>query len=125
MFEAVKAQAQALLRIGKTRLELLGNELEVARITALRQLMLAHALTLCAGLAVVFTVALLTLVFWEQRLLVLGLAGLVFWGLAIHFYLALRRGPHRAEPLFGSSLAELQEDLRQLKAATGYERPAD
>jgi len=122
---AVKNRAAALLSIGQTRLELLGNELEVARIKAMRQLMLAQALMFCVGLGVVLTVIGLALLFWEQRLLVLGLAGAMVWILALYLYLALRRGAKRIEPVFNASLAELQEDLRQLKAASGHGRSAD
>ncbi len=122
---AVKNRAAALLSVGQTRLELLGNELEVARIKAMRQLMLAQAVMFCVALAVVLTVIGLALAFWEQRLLVLTLSGALVWALALYFYWALRRGAKRMEPVFNASLAELQEDLRQLKAASGHGRAPD
>ena len=118
-------KAIALLTIGQTRLELLGNELEVARINAMRQLMLAQALLFCVGLGVVLTVVGLALLFWEQRLLVVAVSGALVWGLAFYFFVAMRRGSRQPEPVFGASLAELQEDLRQLKAASGHGRSAD
>ena len=124
-WSAAKAKAVTLLTIGQTRLELLGNELEVGRISAMRQLMLGLALSFCIGLGVLLTVIGLTLLFWEQRLLVVGLTGALIWALALYFYFALRQGAQKTEPLFNASLAELQEDLRQLKAATRYERAPD
>jgi uncharacterized membrane protein YqjE len=124
-WSAVKGKAVTLLTIGQTRLELLGNELEVGRVTAMRQLMLAQALLFCVGLGLVLTILGLVLLFWEHRLMVVALAGLLVWALAVYFYLALRRRSAQAEPLFGASLAELQEDLRQLKAATGHGRTPD
>lgn len=124
-WSAVKGKAVTLLAIGHTRLELLGNELEVGRVTAMRQLMLAQALLFCVGLGLVLTILGLVLLFWEQRLMVVALAGLLVWALAVYFYLAMRRRSAQSEPLFGASLAELQEDLRQLKAATGHERTPD
>ncbi len=117
---AVKNKAASLLTIGHTRLELLGNELEVWRLKATRQLMLAQALLFCVGLGVVLTVVGLALLFWEQRLLVFALAGALVWALVLYFYLALRSSSARSEPLFNASLAELQEDLRQLKAASDH-----
>ncbi len=117
---AAKSSFGNFLAVGQTRLALLGNELEVARITFMRQLMQAQALMFCLALAVVLTVALLVLLFWDQRLVVLGLCAALFWALGVYFFLALRSGDKKTEPLFSASLAELQEDLRQLKATSGH-----
>lgn len=119
-FETAKAKAATLLALGHTRLELLGNELETGGRTALRQLMLAQALLFGAGLGIVLTVIALALLFWEQRLLVVALAAALAWALTTYCYLTLRGSTRKAEPLFAASLAELQEDLRQLRAATGH-----
>ncbi len=114
-----------LLSIGQTRLELLGNELEAGRQSAMRKLMHALAMMFCIGLGVILTIGALTLHFWEQRFVVLGLAGGLIWALALYFYFALRQGSRKTEPLFSASLEELQEDLRQLKAATRHGRAPD
>jgi len=119
---AVQAKAASLLAIGQTRLELLGNELEVARIKAMRELTLTLALLFCIGLGVVLTVAALALLFWEQRLLVVGLACALFWALALYIHFAMRRDSAKMEPIFADSLAELREDLRQLKSASHHGR---
>jgi uncharacterized membrane protein YqjE len=125
VWSAAKTKAVTLLAIGQTRLELLGNELEAGRQSAMRQVMHALAMMFCIGLGVVLTIVALTLHFWEQRLVVLGLAGGLVWALALFFYFALRQGAKKTEPLFNASLAELQEDLRQLKAATRHGRAPD
>jgi uncharacterized membrane protein YqjE len=91
----------------------------------MQQLMHALAMMFCIGLGVVLTIVALTLHFWEQRLVVLGLAGGLIWALALYFYFALRRDREKTEPLFSASLEELQEDLRQLKAATRHGRAPD
>jgi len=122
---AAKAKAITLLAIGQTRLELLGNEIEVGRVTAMRQLMLALSVLFCVALGVVLTVIGLTLLFWEQRLVVVSLSGVLFWALALYFYLAMRNTNRKTEPLFNASLAELQEDLRQLKAAARHGPTSD
>ncbi|MBK9572167.1 MAG: phage holin family protein [Rhodoferax sp.] len=124
-FAAVKNIAATALAVGQTRLELLGNELEIARAMAMRKLMLAQALLFCVGLGVVLTVGLLALVFWDNRVVVVALAVAVVWAMALYLLLALRRTAAKTEPLFAASLAELQEDLRQLRAATGHGRAAD
>ena len=114
------AKAASLLAIGQTRLELLGNEIEVGRVTAMRQLMLALSMLFCVALGVVLVVIAITLLFWEQRLIVVALAGGLFWALALYFYFTMRNTASKTEPLFATSLAELQEDLRQLKAASRH-----
>lgn len=119
-WDQFKSRAGTLLSIGHTRLELLGNELEVGRVTAMRQLMLALALLFCMGLGLVLVVIALTLLFWEQRLVVVAIAAVVVWCLALGCYFAMVRSARRAEPLFAASLAELQEDLRQLRQASGH-----
>ena len=77
------------------------------------------------GLGVVLSVIGLTLLFWEQRLLVVALSAALVWALALYFYFAMRNSSKQSEPLFNASLAELQEDLRQLKAASGHGRSPD
>jgi uncharacterized membrane protein YqjE len=124
-WSAAKAKAVTLLAIGQTRLELLGNELELGRLNAMRQVMLALAMMFCIGLGVVLAIVGLALLFWEQRLMVVALAGALGWALAVYFYFGLRQGAKTTEPLFSASLAELQEDLRQLKAATRDGRATD
>jgi uncharacterized membrane protein YqjE len=122
---ATRDKAATLLAVVQTRLELLGNELEVGRITVMRQLMLAQALLFCVALGVVLTVMGLVIWFWEQRLVVVTLAAAGVWGMALYTYFAMQRSDRQAAPLFNASLTELQEDLRQLKAASGHGRKAD
>lgn len=124
-WDLFKSRAVTLLSIGQTRLELLGNELEVGRVTAMRQLMLALALLFCLGLGLVLVVLALTLLFWEQRLVVVSLAAALVWALAVFFYVSIVRVSRKTEPLFAASMAELQEDLRQLKEASGRGRSPD
>lgn len=119
-WRAARDKAASLLTIGQTRLELLGNELEIGRITIMRQLMLAQVLLFCVAVGVVLTVIALVILFWEQRLVVVALAAALVWGIALYVYFAMQRSNRDAAPLFNASLAELQEDLHQLKAASGH-----
>lgn len=118
---AVQHKATALLEIVHTRLELLGNELQVARATILRQLLLAQALLFCVGMGLILATISLTILFWEQRLIVVWTATAAAWFAALFIYFALRGDKEHSEPLFNASLAELKEDLRQLKAAVATE----
>src|SRR5690606_14632605 len=78
-----------LMAMLQTRMELLGNEVEVEKLRMLRMLMLVQALTVTALIAVLLFVALLTLWLWELRLGVLGLFGTLFLACAVLAYRAL------------------------------------
>jgi uncharacterized membrane protein YqjE len=124
LFSALRSITATLLASGKTRLELLGNEIEEEKHRAIRLVLMAQGVAFCFGVAVLLAVALLTLLFWEGRIAVLGLCSLLFL-LAGGVFLALfRRATQRPDRLFAASIAELQEDIRQLKAAVGHEPPA-
>ncbi|MBK1680320.1 phage holin family protein [Rhodocyclus tenuis] len=114
---AAQRLATTLLASGRTRLELLGNELEEEKLRLIRVALLGQALMLCAGIAAVLGFALLALSFWEQRLLIIGGGALGFLFAAALFYASLQRALARPQPLFNASVAELEEDLRQLRAA--------
>lgn len=113
----MKAKAASLLTIAITRVELLRNEFERIRRFAIRQLVLALVMVFCTSLALVLSIVTLTIAFWEQRLLVLGIVSGSLWLVVLTCFVLLRNGQRKKEPLLGDSLAELQEDLRQLKAA--------
>lgn len=117
---AVHHKSTTLLEMAHTRLELLGNEVEVARITITRQLIMALALLFCVSMGLVLSTVGLVILYWEQRLVVAALAAGLAWASALYVYLRMRSSAKHAAPLFGASLAELQEDLRQLKAAAGH-----
>lgn len=119
---ALKGISATVLTSAQTRLALLANEVQIQKHHALQQLMLALALAFCLGLGVVLAAGLAVLIWWEQRQWVLGCATLLFLGLAAYFYNALRRSTAEEAAPFAASLAELQEDLRQLKAATGHDQ---
>ncbi len=114
-WSAVTHKATTLLEIAHTRLELLGNELQAARITIVRQLLLAQALLFCVAMGVVMTIISLVILFWEQRVVVACMAAAAVWIAALSIYFMMREDKQSALPLFNASLAELQEDLRQLK----------
>ncbi len=122
---ALKNIAATLLDSAQARLALLVNEVQTGKHLALRQFKLGLVVLYCLGLGVMLAVALAVVLWWEQRVLVLGLFAALFLGLAAYFYAALRRNSIESTPLFAASLAELQEDLRQLREASGHEPNPD
>lgn len=122
IFASVKNLAATLVAMGRARLELLGNEIAVERQRLLSLFLLSQVLVLCLILGVVLLVVAMALLFWDQRLLVIAGMAIFFLGLAGFLYIRVQRLLHPPEPVFANSLAELKEDLRQLKAASGHEQ---
>lgn len=114
---AARNSAATLLTIGRTRLEILGNEIEekklrVAQLAAFL-LIAAFSLTIAALLAVAWLVA----AFWEARVIILGVSALVFLLVGAYALVSARKATVTPDKMFASSLAELEEDVRQLKEA--------
>lgn len=122
---ATKNSAATLLAAGRTRLELLGNEIREEKLHALRLLLLSQIFAFCLMVGTILAVALLIVVFWDHRVLVLGGFVASFFVVGGFAYVALRRSLHSDRRLFSASIAELGEDLRQLKGAARNESATD
>ncbi len=121
LFAALKNIAATLLAGGKTRLELLANEIEEEKLRAVQLLLVMQGMVFCFGVAILLTIALFALLFWDYRILVVGASAGFFLILGAVFFSLFKRVMQRPERVFAASIAELQEDLRQLKAAVGHE----
>lgn len=117
LFAALKSISSTLLATGRTRLELLGNELEEEKQRAVRLVLMAQGMVFCFGVGALLLVAFVTMLFWENRIGIVGGFVAVFILIGGMFYVAFSRMATRPTPVFSASLAELQEDLRQLKAS--------
>lgn len=124
LFSALKNIAVTLLASGKTRLELLSNEIEVEKLRAIRLVLMAQGMAFCFAVGILLAIALLVALFWEQRLAVLAIFSFVFFVLGGVFLARFRQASRRQERIFSASLAELEQDLRELKAMAGHEPPA-
>lgn len=120
-FGALKNIAVTLLGTLQTRLALLGNEVQLEKRLIFQQLALGLALVFCLGVSLLLAVGLAVQVWWEHRVWVLAGSTALFLALAVYFYMAMRRTLNSSDDIFSASLAELQEDLRQLKAVTGHD----
>lgn len=125
LFHALKSIVVTLLASGKTRLELLGNELEAEKLRAIHLILMAQGMVFCFGVCTLLIVALLTALFWDNRLLVLSVSTGLFLVLSGVFFALFKRSLQRPEQFFATSIAELKEDLRQLKEAVGHESAAE
>jgi uncharacterized membrane protein YqjE len=118
LFVSLKNLIVTLLAIGKTRAELLVTEVEEEklRLMSLWAKAIGAAFLLAVGL--IMLVAFVALVFWEQRVLIFGLAAGLFLLTGLFLVSALRRQISQSSRLFRASLAELEADLAQLQRAT-------
>lgn len=112
---SLKALAATLLGIGRTRLELLSNEIEEQRVWLSSILLWTFISLFCAAVGIVLVTIFLVVVFWDShRLLTLFILAFMFLLGAI-FSSQVALGKARAKPkLFSTSLAELSKDREQL-----------
>ena len=124
-FAGLKDLAATLLAMGQTRLELLGNELEIQKLRIVRMLLLSQVMLFCAAMALLLLIVLAAMLWWEQRVLVMAVCAGVFGVMAAGCYRALMQVLQAPEPVFAATLAELRKDVEHLKAAANHARSPD
>ncbi len=124
-FASLQNLSVTLTAMLQTRMELLGNEVEVEKLRIMRMLLLVQALMVTITIATLLVVALITLWLWELRLGVLGVFAAVFLVCAALAYRALMQMVQRSDSPFEASLGQLREDLRQLKQASAHATTPD
>ena len=115
---ALRRIVETLLTIGQTRLQLLGNEIQVEKHRALKQLVRVLLAVACTCMAAALGIGLLLVLMWDQRVAVLASLIVLLLGLAFWLLRSAKQAAETHDHPFAASLAELQEDLRQLKAAS-------
>jgi len=115
LFVALKNLVATLLAIGKTRAELLVNELEEEKFRLMSLWAKAIGAAWLFALGIVMAVCCVALAFWEQRVLVFGLAAVLFVCAGFVLFLSLRRQMAQPSKIFRGSLAELEADMAQLR----------
>lgn len=115
LFAALRNLVATLVAIGRTRLELLGTELQEEKVRLLSALASGVAALFLLGLGLVLFVACLAAAFWEHRVVILGgFAGIALAG-AFFLVFTAKRLISQPTNLFHSSLAELDADLARLR----------
>ena len=111
---SLRALAATLVAIAHTRLELVGVELreEFARLGAV--LLWGYLALFCGSVAMVLLTLALAVLWAEHRLIVLGVAAVLFLVLALLPARAAVAVARRKPRLFEASLTELEHDRRQL-----------
>jgi uncharacterized membrane protein YqjE len=115
LFSSLKNFVATLLAISKTRVELLVTELEEEKFRLMSLWSRAIGAAFLLALGVVMAVFCLALAFWEQRVMVFGLFAVLFIGGALLLISSLKAQARQPSKLFHASLAELENDLAQLR----------
>ncbi len=115
LFVSLKNLVATLLAIGKTRAELLVNELEEEKFRLMSLWAKAIGAAWLFALGTIMVVCCVALAFWEQRVLVFGLAAGLFIGAGFLIFMSLRRQMAQPSKIFRGSLAELEADMAQLR----------
>lgn len=115
LFVALKSLVATLLAISKTRAELLVNELEEEKFRLMSLWAKAIGAAWLFVLGIIMAVCCLAVAFWEQRVLVFGLAAALFLGVGFMVFASLRNQMAQPSKIFRGSLAELEADMAQLR----------
>lgn len=111
----VRRLGASLLALGRIRLELLAIEVQEEKDRIASLLAWAVLTALLAGFGAVFIALFVTVALWDtHRLAALGVAAVVFVGLAAFGALQLRALVGRPSTLFQASIAELRKDSAAL-----------
>ena len=124
LFAALRNTATTLVATARTRVELAGNELEIERLRLVRALIFGIAALFCFGVGALLLIGLVLVLHWESRVFVLSSFGIGFLVSGALLYLGMKRANGRRQA-FAATIAELEEDLRQLRAATGHAKSPD
>jgi uncharacterized membrane protein YqjE len=114
LFGSVKRLGQILLAIAQNRLELLLVEMEEERHRAAQAILLIVAAGTLALMTLMVTTWALVIVFWEHRLVVLVILGVVYASGTIGVYWKLSRMRNNWTP-FSATVAELKKDKAWLE----------
>ena len=115
LFSSLRNLIATVIAMGKTRAELLVSELEEEkfRLMSLWSKAIGAAFMLAVG--TILAIFCLAMVFWEQRVLVIGLSAALFVGGGLFLVGSLKQQASQPSKLFRGSLAELDADVEQLR----------
>lgn len=115
LFSSLKSFVATLLVMGKTRVELLVAELEEEKFRLMSLWSRAIGAAFLLALGVIMLVFCLALAFWEQRVVVFGVFAVLFISGALLLISSLKAQARQPSKLFHTSLAELENDLAELR----------
>ena len=119
LFISLRRLSRTLLGAIRTRLEILGTEVEEQGLHFAQILLLAAAAGVCVALAVVLAIAFVIVLFWDtHRLAALGSFFLFFSGIGAFLFLVIRQRIKDRPKLFAATIAEMDKDRAQFDQDT-------
>jgi len=116
LVDSLSRLGRSALGLLRTRLEILGTEIEEERIRFARLALAVAAIAFCLQMAVLLFVAFLVVSLWEtHRLATLGAFAAFFLAAGVVGGLVLKRRLARRPKMFASSLGEFLKDEERLK----------
>ena len=116
LVDSLSRLGRSALALLRTRLEILGTEIEEERIRFAGLALAVAAIAFCLQMAVLLFVAFLVVLLWEtHRLASLGTFAAFFLVAGVVGVLVLKRRLARRPKLFASSLGELMKDEDRLR----------
>ena len=115
LFSSLKNLLGTLLAISKTRAELLVTEVEEEKLRLMSLWAKAFGAAWLFALGIIMAICCVALLFWEQRVLVFGVAAASFLVVGLAVFASLRRQLSRPSKMFHASLAELETDMAHLQ----------
>jgi uncharacterized membrane protein YqjE len=115
LFGSIARLGRTSVALLRTRLEILGTEIEEERIRFTGLVLLVSAIAFCVQMAVLLGVGLLVVLLWEShRLLTLGVLSGAFLVTGVALYLWLRHQMRTRPRMFAATLGELVKDEERL-----------
>ena len=116
LVDSLSRLGRSALGLLRTRLEILGTEIEEERIRFARLALAVAAIAFCLQMAVLLFVVFLVVFLWEtHRLATLGAFAAFFLAAGVVGILVLKRRLARRPKMFASSLGEFLKDEERLK----------
>jgi uncharacterized membrane protein YqjE len=116
LVDSLSRLGRSALALARTRLEILGTEIEEERIRFARLALAVWAIAFCLQMAVLLAVAFLVVLLWDtHRLATLAIVASAFLIAGVVGALVLKRRLAQRPKMFASSLGELRRDEERLQ----------
>jgi uncharacterized membrane protein YqjE len=116
LVDSLSRLGRSTLALLRTRLQILGTEIEEERIRFVRLALAVAAIAFCLQMAVLLFVVFMAVFLWEtHRLATLGVFAALFLIAGVAGMLLLKQRLARRPKMFASSLSELAKDEERLQ----------
>ena len=116
-FASLRGLLDTLLGIAGTRFELIGIEVAEQRERLVGLLINAIAAVFALSFAALMLTFFVVALFWDNRIVVIGLFALLYGGIGAWLIARLRGQLENQPPMFAATIAELEKDRDALRGA--------